>query len=406
MISILSNVPSLRAGNELSALNKLVEESAARLATGKRILSAADDPAGVGILSSLKAQAASFVSVDRNIASGIGIVQTAGSALDTQQEILSQMKDLATQASSDILTADQRSAISQTFVELQGQLDNAVNSATLFGQNLVGSSAKDVSIQSGISAGDTFNVTSAQSDAATLGVEASNGEDGSVSTASGTFADVTITGDTTASTYTLSITDADGVDVDIASFSDASGGTTVTAADIDEAIAAATLPDGVTVTGTAAEGTLNFSRADGSAFTVKETITSGTGASAAVSGDGFADTFSTAAGVETAADTAATGISLDSVESAQAAMAAIDLAVTRVATNQSILGAQQNGLEAISRNVTKVSENIEGAISRIEDVDVAKETAQLSLLQSRLQFSTSVLTLINQFPSQALSLLR
>lgn len=405
-ISILSNIPSLRASNDLNSLQNLIEQSAARLSTGKRILSAADDPSGVGILSTLNAQSVSYGAVERNIGSGVSILETASAALDGQQQILQQMKDLATQASSDVLNADQREAISKTFVELQGQLDTSVDRASIFGKNLVSATGADVQIQSGINAGDTFTISAVRSDAATLGVQVGNGEDGNQSVASGSFAEVTITGDTTASTYSLSITDADGNDVEIASFSDASGGTTITAADIDSAIASATLPDGVTTTGSAVGGDLQFSRLDGQAFTIKETITAGTGTNAAISGEGFADTFATAAGVETAADTAAVGVTLTDSASASAAMTAIDQAIATVATNQSILGAQQNGLEALSDNNKKVDENIQAAISRIQDVDIAEETANLRLLQAREQFSTALLGVINNFPSSALALLR
>jgi len=403
-ISILSNIPSLRASNDLNSLQNQIEQSAARLSTGKRILSAADDPSGVGILSTLNAQSVSYGAVERNIGSGVSILETASAALEGQQTILQQMKDLATQAASDVLNADQREAISKTFVELQSQLDTSVDRATIFGKNLVSSTGSDVAIQSGINAGDTFTISAVQSDAATLGLQTATGGNNQ-STESGSFADVTITGDTTASTYELTLTDSEGTETTLASFSDASGGTTIAAADIQSAIDGATLPTGVTVSGTVADGTLQFTNADGTAFTLTETITAGTGGAAAVAGAGFADTFASAAGVAVAEDLR-TGVALTDSASASAAMTAIDEAIATVATNQSVLGAQQNGLEALSDNNKKVDENIQAAISRIQDVDIAEETSNLRLLQAREQFSTALLGVINNFPSSALALLR
>lgn len=404
-ISILSNIPSLRASNDLNRLQGMIEQSAARLSTGKRILSAADDPSGVGILSTLNAQSVSYGAVERNIGSGVSILETASAALDGQQKILQQMKDLATQAASDVLNDDQRNAISKTFQELQSQLDTSVDRATIFGKNLVGASGGNVVIQSGINAGDTFTISAVRSDAETLGVQRGTG-DGARSVVSGEFGDVTLTGATTDSTFTLSITDADGADVTIASFADDGSGdpTVVSAADIDAAIADATLPTGVTYTGSAVDGDLQFFRADGEAFTIKQTITAGTDGS--VAGDGFAAEFATSAGVETAAGDPILGIRLTDSAFASLAMTAIDEAIATVATNQSILGAQQNGLTALSENNKKVDENIQAAISRIQDVDIAKETANLRLLQAREQFSTALLGVINNFPSTALALLR
>ncbi len=130
------------------------------------------DPAAVGILSSLNAQVSSYNAVDKNIKAGLSLLKTASTSLENQQNILSQMKELATQAASDLLSTSQRSALSSQFVELQKQLDNTVNTAEIFGQNLTSAAGADVVIQSGINAGDNFTITASKSDAATLAVDA------------------------------------------------------------------------------------------------------------------------------------------------------------------------------------------------------------------------------------------
>lgn len=173
MLSINTNLGALNAANQFNRTTAQIDKISQYLATGKRILSAADDPAGIGIVSTLKADRGSYNSVVNNIKSGLSLLDVAASSLSTQQTLLTQMKEIATQASSDLLTADQRTALLSQFTELRGQLDTTVANASLFGQNLTGAAAADVDIQSGIGASDQTTITAAKSDATTLGVNAS-----------------------------------------------------------------------------------------------------------------------------------------------------------------------------------------------------------------------------------------
>jgi flagellin len=172
MISLNSNSISSAIARNLNQNAADLQKVTQQISSGKRILSAADDAAGTGILSSLKNQMASSTAVDKNLSAGNSLLGVADKALGTQQKILSSMRDLATQASSELLSAEQRSAIQSSFAELQTQLDSTVSNAKMFGKNLLNSSATDVKIQSGINSGDTYTLKAAKSDAATLGVNA------------------------------------------------------------------------------------------------------------------------------------------------------------------------------------------------------------------------------------------
>lgn len=170
MLSINTNVPSMAGAVGLNRNSDEIEKVTKQISTGKRITSAKDDPAGTGILSSLKTQDMSYGAVLKNLSAGQSLLRTSETALNGQQAILQQMKDLSTQASSDLLSDDQRGALAAQFDELKLQLDNVVNTATLFGQNLTGKNASGINIQSGIWAGDFKRINAVQSDAATLGL--------------------------------------------------------------------------------------------------------------------------------------------------------------------------------------------------------------------------------------------
>jgi len=98
-----------------------------------------------------------------------------------------------------------------------------------------------------------------------------------------------------------------------------------------------------------------------------------------------------------------TGIS--TVTNAQAALSSTSSAINTVSSRRSGLGALQNRLESIIANLDTVVENLTGAESRIRDVDVAAETANLTKYSILVQAGVSVLAQANQQPSIALGLL-
>jgi flagellin len=170
MISINSNNLASSIARNLNDNASQLQKISAQISSGKRILSAADDPAGVGILSSLKVQNSSYDAVLKNLSAGQSVLEVSDAALSSQQSTLQQMKDLATQASSSLLSANQRTALQNSFTELQKQLDDTSKNATLFGTNLIGASAATATLQVGINAGDTRTLNTAKSDATTLAV--------------------------------------------------------------------------------------------------------------------------------------------------------------------------------------------------------------------------------------------
>ncbi len=108
------------------------------------------------------------------------------------------------------------------------------------------------------------------------------------------------------------------------------------------------------------------------------------------------------------ANTAALGINLTSVAdkaSAQNSLAAIDSAIISVSAMRADFGAIQNRLQSTISNIAVSVENMSAANSRIRDVDVAEETAEMTRNNILLQAGTSVLAQANQSSNTALELL-
>ena len=108
------------------------------------------------------------------------------------------------------------------------------------------------------------------------------------------------------------------------------------------------------------------------------------------------------------ANAAALGVNLTSVAdkaSAQNALSALDSAIVSVSAMRADFGAIQNRLQSTISNLAVSVENMAAANSRIRDVDVAEETAELTKNNILLNAGTSVLAQANQTAQTALNLL-
>lgn len=88
------------------------------------------------------------------------------------------------------------------------------------------------------------------------------------------------------------------------------------------------------------------------------------------------------------------------------AIATITDAIQQVATERATLGASQSRLELAATTLQVEYENLESAISRIRDVDVAEESTQFAKYNILVQSGTAMLAQANQTPKTVLSLLQ
>jgi flagellin len=91
---------------------------------------------------------------------------------------------------------------------------------------------------------------------------------------------------------------------------------------------------------------------------------------------------------------------------AENALAVIDTATDSVTAARGALGATQNRLASTIRSIANARENLAASESRIRDVDVANETADLTRNSIMQQAAVSVLSQANTQPQIALSLLQ
>jgi flagellin len=144
-----TNMNSLMIENTLTQTNNAVSASLQKLSSGLRINSAQDDPAGYAIANSFAAKIASMQVASQNAGEAQSMLQTADGAYTQINDILVQMKSLATEAASG---QTQDSLLTGEFSGLQNEIDRIANSTVYGSQTLInnsGNAASGITFQIG-----------------------------------------------------------------------------------------------------------------------------------------------------------------------------------------------------------------------------------------------------------------
>lgn len=145
-----TNVPALQTQNSLSRTNRDIEESSAKLSSGQRITKAADDAAGLAISEKLKAHIRSGRMANRNANDGISLVQVAEGGLNEASSILTRMRELAMQSSTDTLDDSDRMNSGYEFDALKSELERLSQVTEFNGRKLLNGSAGRLTFQVGL----------------------------------------------------------------------------------------------------------------------------------------------------------------------------------------------------------------------------------------------------------------
>ena len=135
-LGILNNIPSLQAENELtltaSALNNTLEQ----LASGSRINSGADDPAGLSIANGLQANISALTQSVSNANDGVGQLQLADGALAQVTNLLNTAVTLATESATGTVSNGQRTAIQAQYASILAEINQIGTATTYNGQSV------------------------------------------------------------------------------------------------------------------------------------------------------------------------------------------------------------------------------------------------------------------------------
>ena len=272
-LSVNTNVTSMNAQNQMAKSQEALKTSFARLASGMRINSAADDAAGLGVAKSMNAQVRSYAVAERNTNDGISMLQTADGGAEQVHGLLTRMRELAVQASNGSNSSNDLANINTEYQQNLQEIDRVAGSVQFNGINLLAGASASKSFQVGIG---------------------------------------------TAATDKISV---------------------------------------------------NFGGVD-------------------------------------ATNLAVNGSDVSSTANAQTAITKLDTAIQSLSGTRAQFGASMNRFSSAVSNLQSMQTNTSAALSRIQDTDIAHETATLSKNQVLSQAGASILSQANQTPQVALSLLR
>ena len=173
-MSIKTNVSSLDAQKNLMNTENDLNKSLAKLSSGFRITKAQDDAAGLAISMNLGAQIKSYNQAVRNANDALNVVQTAESSLNETQNILTRLRELASQSASSGVSNTERGYIQNEVTALVSEIDRIANATEYNGVALINSAA-NLTFQVGIrnvAANDQITITTASATGTALSVNA------------------------------------------------------------------------------------------------------------------------------------------------------------------------------------------------------------------------------------------
>jgi flagellin len=168
-----TNTASVNAYNNLSKTTHAMSKTFARISSGLRITSAADDAAGLAVSENLDAEGRSIEAAKRNVNDGVGVLQVAEGATGEVGNIIKRMRELAVQASSETLGDDERAYVNDEFEQLSAEVGRIASTTNFNGVALTDGADTTLDVQVGIdgTANDRLTISLGDLTTSTLGID-------------------------------------------------------------------------------------------------------------------------------------------------------------------------------------------------------------------------------------------
>lgn len=148
-LRVNTNTQSLAAQRTLGINNEAQKRSIEKLASGSRIVRAADDAAGLAISERMHGTIRSVRQDVRNANDGISMIQTAEGGMNEVSNILVRFRELSIQAASDTIGDTERGFIDKEVQALKQEVERIANSTEYNGRHLLKGEGDVLEIQVG-----------------------------------------------------------------------------------------------------------------------------------------------------------------------------------------------------------------------------------------------------------------
>ena len=465
--TINTNISSLTAQRNSTRSQSDLSTAIARLSSGLRINSAKDDAAGLAISERFTSQIRGLNQATRNANDGISLAQVAEGGLGSVGGNLQRMRELAVQSANATNSASDRAALQQEVAQLTAEIDRVATQTQFNGLSLLDGTFTAQQFQVGANAGQTITIsgigsTRASALGASYAASVTSGQVTATALTAGALAlngvaiQATVAGSGNGQTADSAWAVAQAINASqgmvvatanptvVAGSAPAANGAIAANAFQINGINVGAIADGGSVAGQAANvvaainlisaatgvtasigagNAVTMTATDGRRIDVSATVanagvtaatTRGTVSLSSTSTQGIviAGTapanagFIAATTASTLTGTAISSVDISTVAGTNAALAAIDAALTTNNGERAKLGAIQNRFSSTIENLQTGSENLTASRSRIQDADFAAETAALARAQVLQQAGVAMIAQPNQLPQEVLRLLR
>ena len=197
MLAIKNNIMAANAARHLGNSYDALATSVERLSSGLRINTAKDDAAGLAVRELMRADIAVLQQGARNAQDGISLLQTTEGAMQTIDDLLVRMKQLAEQAATGTYSDAQRTIMDGEFDELANEIERIAGAEQFNGISMLNSATGSISIVFGGSS-DTISLDKTDMTKSGLSIDALNIDSAASASAALTTLDTAISNATTA----------------------------------------------------------------------------------------------------------------------------------------------------------------------------------------------------------------
>ncbi len=389
-ISILNNIPSLAAQNQLSITQANLQKTLEQLSSGSRINTGADDAAGLAIADGLRANVTALTQSALNANEGVGKLQVGDGAMSQVTTLLNRAVTLATEsANGTVNDGTQRQALDAEFQSIKAEIDRIGTNTTYNGSAIFQGGMANYN-QVVFSAGATGGLGSSTAVTGSVLIKGGTGgtawtfTSGAATTVGDLINDINTNGNGLIASLDgsgdLVITDTKGRGVDAATevadntstvkFGNNGAATTGTAAPTNASTMDVFLSDSTSVGSSTISVALNQ-------------FDSGHMNGASIAND-----------------------DLLSASTAQTALSDINSAIAQVAALRGSIGAGINRLQAAGNVMNNQTQNLSSAEDGIRAADITQSVANLTKYQILSQTGISALAQANQMQQSVLKLLQ
>ncbi|MAE73997.1 MAG: flagellin FliC [Bdellovibrionaceae bacterium] len=173
-LRINTNVPSISAQRQLGVNQKRLTHAQQAIASGSRIVNAADDAAGLSISENIRGQLGGIKQARNNAFNAQSVVQISEGGLNEISNILIRLRELGVQAASDTVSDVERAFLDTEAQQLIEEADRIAKTTRFGNKQLLDGNSEELEFHVGPFAGDEnvvrFNLE-ADATASTLGID-------------------------------------------------------------------------------------------------------------------------------------------------------------------------------------------------------------------------------------------